>query len=272
VKLTINEEFKRLLTPLTEDEHEKLMVSIVTEGCRDALITWESVLIDGHHRYEICQEYGIEFRVEEMEFKDRSEAIIWMLENQLTRRNLNNFQRCEVALRLEEEIAAQAKVKQKAGGKAKVLQKSVEAVDTQKEVAKTAETSHDTVHKVKTILEKATPIVQERARSGEISVNRAYIETVAPDPGEVPKRPPKPLQFEDVIKKTAQVMDKTVAALTALLKHKELFTDPRYVETFERWEFDLVTGQVTRLLDELRVLGKEAGDAKKKRGQNQSEE
>ncbi len=115
---------------------------------------------------------------------------MWALENQLARRNLNNFQRTEVALRIEGVVKAKAKEKQR-GGQGGVLlsQKSVEAkIDTQKEIAKSAAVSHDTVHKVKTILEKAPEKVKERARTGEISVNRAYMDTVAPEHERPPKR------------------------------------------------------------------------------------
>ena len=80
-------------------------------------------------------------------------------------------------------MRAKAKAKQVAGGKDKLPQKSAKPIETREEIAKSAGVSHDTIHKTKTILAKATPIVKERARSGEISVNRAYIETIAPEQG-----------------------------------------------------------------------------------------
>jgi len=272
--LIIDKEFRDLLIPLTEDEREKLQVSLMADGCLDPLKVWDGIIVDGHHRYEICQEYGIEYRVQEMEFKDRDGALVWALENQLARRNLNNFQRAETALKIEAVIAAKAKEKQKRKPQS-VVQKSVEQksveppIKTQNEVAKSAAVSHDTVHKVKTILEKATPEVKERARTGEISVNRAYIETRAPEQERPPKRE-KPLQFEDVIKRTAQCMDKVVDALTSLLEHRELFSDPQYAATFERWELNLVAEQIMDLFDKLGI--KEVDYGTEKPSQNQLEE
>ena len=77
------------------------------------------------------------------------------------------FQRAELALRLEPLIAEKAKVKQKESGEP-VPQKSVKPpVDTQKEVARSAGVSHDTIHKVKAIAAKAPEPVKEQPRRGE---------------------------------------------------------------------------------------------------------
>ena len=66
-ELIIDEEFRRLLVPLTDDEKEKLQLSITTNGCLDPLKVWDGMIVDGHHRYDICKEYGVEFIVQEME-------------------------------------------------------------------------------------------------------------------------------------------------------------------------------------------------------------
>ncbi|MFC1552372.1 hypothetical protein ACFL6P_07380, partial [Candidatus Latescibacterota bacterium] len=67
------------------------------------------------------------------------------------------------------------KEKQRIGGETKVSQKSVEPpIDTQKEVAKTAGVSHDTIYKVKEVLKNAPEEVKQKARIGDISVNKAY--------------------------------------------------------------------------------------------------
>ena len=36
--------------------------SMLAEGCRDALVLWGEVLVDGHNRYEICSRHGLPFR------------------------------------------------------------------------------------------------------------------------------------------------------------------------------------------------------------------
>lgn len=172
-ELITDEKFRQLLIPLTNDEIEKLRSDIVANGCLDTIKVWCGMIVDGHHRYDICQEYGIEFKIQEMEFADRDEALVWALQNQLARRNLNNFQRAETALKIKDIVAKKAKEKQTTHTK-QGYQKSDKAVHTLPEIAKSASVSHDTIHKVETILEEAKPEIKEQARAGEISINKAY--------------------------------------------------------------------------------------------------
>ena len=59
--IIVNEELKAYIDPLTQDEHDALERSLLAEGCRDALVLWGDVLIDGHNRYGICSKHGIAF-------------------------------------------------------------------------------------------------------------------------------------------------------------------------------------------------------------------
>jgi N6-adenosine-specific RNA methylase IME4 len=91
--LQIKDEFKKLIPPLTAEEFKQLEDNCISEGIRDAIVTWNGYIIDGHNRYEIAQKYGLEFRVEAMEFEGEEEAKDWMDANQLGRRNLTPDQR-----------------------------------------------------------------------------------------------------------------------------------------------------------------------------------
>src|SRR5207245_518324 len=53
MNITINEELRSYIDPLTVNEYAALERSILAEGCRDALVLWGEVLIDGHNRYAI---------------------------------------------------------------------------------------------------------------------------------------------------------------------------------------------------------------------------
>ena len=100
----------------------------------------------------------------------------------MARRNLNNFQRSETQIRIEDITRRKAKEQQKRKPQS-VFQKSgkQKLIHTDEILAKKADVSKDTIHKTRVILEKAPNVVKERVRSGEISVNRAYIDTVAPE-------------------------------------------------------------------------------------------
>ena len=86
--MRIDSEFKKLIPPLTKDEYEKLRVSILAEGVRDRLVVWNGVLLDGHNRFEIATEYDLPFDTLNIECADRDAALLWIVDNQLARRNL----------------------------------------------------------------------------------------------------------------------------------------------------------------------------------------
>jgi hypothetical protein len=77
--LTIDQEFKSLIPPLTTDEFRQLEENVIKDGCRDSLTVWNGILVDGHNRYEICTKNNIEFQAINKTFKDRDEAIEWII-------------------------------------------------------------------------------------------------------------------------------------------------------------------------------------------------
>lgn len=176
--LIIDPEFKALIPPLLPEERSGLESMIITEGCRDALVTWQGVLIDGHNRYEICQNHGIPFKVEDKEFDTRDEVKIWIIQNQFSRRNLPAYERAKLALVLKPLIAAKAKENQYEGfNQHSLCQKSDKpSIDTKKELAKVAGVSHDTISKVEKIETKAPEEVKVKLSTGEMSINEAYKE------------------------------------------------------------------------------------------------
>lgn len=175
--LSIDAEFKNLIPPLSPEERAGLEASIVAEGCRDAIVTWGGVIVDGHNRYEICRRHGISFRVEEKEFASRDAATLWIIDNQLSRRNISAYARVSLELLKAPLIAEQARDRQACGqGGILLRHNSDKAIDTKKEIAKLAGVSHDTVNRVKKIEEKAPEEVKNKLVSGEMSINEAYKE------------------------------------------------------------------------------------------------
>jgi 16S rRNA G966 N2-methylase RsmD len=179
MKITIDKEFQALIPPLQSEERIQLESNIKDDGCRDPLVTWNGMLIDGHNRYEICTRLDISFDTVAIEFESRDDAKIWIIENQFGRRNLQPFTRTNLALQLEPLIAAKAKDKEHERKTTcqKSDKSSVPAIDTKKEVAKAANVSHDTVAKVKIINKaveagKVAPEVINKLHSGEVSINR----------------------------------------------------------------------------------------------------
>lgn len=89
-RLIRDPEFERFVPPLTEKEFELLEESILREGCRDAIITWNGVILDGHNRYAICVKHDLPFQVRNLQMDSRDEAIAWICTNQMGRRNITD--------------------------------------------------------------------------------------------------------------------------------------------------------------------------------------
>ena len=179
--MTIDKEFKELIPPLSSEEYQQLEENILRDGIRDSLVVWDNngewILIDGHNRYEIAQKHNLQFNQRRMEFPDRDAVKEWIILNQLGRRNIPNYVRAELALRLKPMIAERAKENQ--GSRTDISQKSVESHDTQKELAKAAGVSHDTIHKVEKIQKEAPEETKEALRRGELSINSVYSGIIA---------------------------------------------------------------------------------------------
>lgn len=87
--LFIDPEFRRLLPELSADEMKQLEENILRDGCRDPIVIWKDTIIDGHHRYSICQKYKIPFKIENLDFDCREEVLRWICMNQVGRRNVS---------------------------------------------------------------------------------------------------------------------------------------------------------------------------------------
>ena len=100
------------IPPLTQEEREGLERSIIEEGCREPLIVWGKTIVDGHNRYEICKDRGIPFKTEQKEFTTKDDVKLWMIRNQLARRNISNYARTTLASLSDEIQAARRQAKQ----------------------------------------------------------------------------------------------------------------------------------------------------------------
>ena len=91
-QLTVDPELAALCRPLTDEERSLLEADIQERGCLDDVIVWpcdgKRIIVDGHHRHEICRSLSIEFGVSELAFEDCNQVLAWIAEHQRARRNL----------------------------------------------------------------------------------------------------------------------------------------------------------------------------------------
>ena len=190
MNIVVNEELKAYIEPLTPDEHDALERSILTEGCRDALVLWGDVLVDGHNRYGICQKHGLPFQtVQNPRFTSMEDVHLWMIDQHLGRRSVSDFQRGVLALR-KREIIADRKARagtatepaESAAAVAELPAAAPEAVaalpapdplSSREAIAKAARLSSSQVVMIEKIQKQAAPELVAAVKSGTISINAA---------------------------------------------------------------------------------------------------
>ena len=88
--LKIDPEFSAQILPLSFDELHQLELNMIRDGkLTDPIIVWNKTILDGHNRYNLLKKHSfIEYEIKEMEFSSRQEALIWICNHQLGRRNL----------------------------------------------------------------------------------------------------------------------------------------------------------------------------------------
>lgn len=188
--ILVNEELKAYIDPLTPEEHAALERSILTEGCRDALVLWGDVLVDGHNRYGICRKHGLPFNtVQSTLFKSMDDVHLWMIDQHLGRRSVSDFQRGVLALRKREILAAR---QQQTMAEAVAVEPAIHAATedvvasasppegpavpafkSREDLAKAARLSSSQVVMIEKIQKQAAPELVAAVKSGVISINAA---------------------------------------------------------------------------------------------------
>ncbi|PUE07079.1 plasmid replication/partition related protein [Limnohabitans sp. T6-5] len=252
MNITVLEELKAYIDPLTPDEHAALERSILAEGCRDALVLWGDVLVDGHNRYGICQKHGLPFQtVQNPRFQSMEDVHLWMIDQHLGRRSVSDFQRGVLALRKREILAERratavaATVETDATsadpstqeGSQDIAASEANPLKSRADIAKAARLSNSQVVQIEKIQKQAAPELVAAVKAGTISINAAAavaslpaeeqktaalggkdeLKQAAKRVREVNRKPPKEesTAHEDSEPPTLGVLQQKVAELTA---------------------------------------------------------
>jgi hypothetical protein len=200
MNIVIRADLQAYIDPLTEQEHAALERSILAEGCRDALVLWGEVLVDGHNRYAICRKHGLPFQtVSNPRFDSLESVHLWMIDQHLARRSISDFQRGVLALRKQEIVADRqaraqfARGAEPAGAGASASASSAPwdtdgsaagapeaqpsaqaaALNTREDIARAARLSGNQVVMIEKIQKQAAPEVVAAVRAGTLSINAA---------------------------------------------------------------------------------------------------
>ena len=119
IEIKAKPEYEQLVPPLTLMEYTNLKQSIKENkgNIIPILVNEEGIIIDGHHRFKACQEFGITPKIETKEFADELEEKEFIIYINRNRRQLNTYQIAELATKLEEIEREKAKRRLSQAGK-----------------------------------------------------------------------------------------------------------------------------------------------------------
>ena len=176
--MQIKDEFKKLIPALSVEEFKQLEQNCLAEGIREKIITWNGFIIDGHNRFQIATKHKLNFETESKKFDSEDDVKIWMIDNQEGRRNLTDGWKYKLQQRKKEILAKRGKKTQ--GNRTDLLStidKKLEPKhNTRSEIAKTLNWSTGKVAIADIVFKKATPELEEKVLSNEITINQAYQE------------------------------------------------------------------------------------------------
>ena len=183
MEIRIDEGLRAYIDPLTDDEREALERSLLAEGCRDALVLWGDLLVDGHNRHALCMKHGIPFETRQnTSFKSMEDVHLWMIENHLGRRSVSDFQRGVLALRKKEILQARTASApapddppwdEDSGEPPPVTAGSVPPALSRQALARAARISSNTLGQIEKIQKAAAPELVRAVKEGAISINAA---------------------------------------------------------------------------------------------------
>jgi len=192
--ISIKKEYLSLLPPVSEAEYESLKQSIASKhGLIEAIIINKyGIVLDGHNRFRACKELGIPLQYQIKEFDDPAEEKKFVIEVNVNRRHLNEFQKAELGYLLEGIEGELAKRRQEEsqfkpghprfggrGSKGSLWSSSREdrrkpASPVSHIIAKKAGISHASYERSKKIIIKGSEDQKDALRKGDVGIKKMY--------------------------------------------------------------------------------------------------
>lgn len=246
MELKINPEYEALLPKLSAEKYSSLKNSIKEEGLWHPItVNSQGIILDGHNRFHICVELGIGSRClrgEPYEVRDFADPLLekrFVIESNLDRRNLNEFQMCELGLPLlaiEEELAKRRQLEgQEKGREARYenvgissfeLKPKAKELQARDVVARKVGVSATTFERFRAVIELGSEALKAQCRLNLVSISGAYGQVRGRRQVEAAKKAAAALSVEDgsesdaKIPETADELDEASKRLSAEAKKK----------------------------------------------------
>ena len=138
-------------------------------------VTHDGYIIDGYARWELAKAQRREQVQCVVRTISEGQSLIQLLQRQHRSARLNDFNRIRLALGLEEELKAQARLRQQTAGRPKPSSEMTkpQPLDVRTEIARVAGVSAGNVTHTKFLLEAAGPEVISALAEGRIRIGRA---------------------------------------------------------------------------------------------------
>ena len=170
IEIKIKAEYAKLVPQLSEGEYNELKQSIKENGLwSPIIINKNGYILDGHHRYRICRELGISPNIIVKIFDDQLQEKLFVIDSNLTRRQLSEFARIEIALTKKPILEQIAKLNMSLGGKGVQIQTPLGRVD--QKIADSAQSSKGKVRNVQALLLLASPELLNKLRQGKAKIS-----------------------------------------------------------------------------------------------------
>jgi phage N-6-adenine-methyltransferase len=258
-------EFKNRLRPLSKYERERLEENLIADGCREPLVVWtpipvdgehkcygsgdcrlvpgdgvwtctscdhdpapmEHVLLDGHNRLEICSRLGIHYEIVDANgIQSGADALRWIDGNQAGRRNEPALVRIEAVLEHKAEIEEKARASQVRKPADFVSPNSDEQIRTDETLADMANVGRTTFREGARLLKEAEPELLDALRRDELSIHLASQVVDLPD-----KERTRAIEAMSTVDQPAQVLREAVRTYRAIGSgENEWYTPAEYAE------------------------------------------
>lgn len=181
--IVVDPELESLLRPLNEDESNKLGESILRGWSDESIKVWlgHNLLIDGHNRFKKWQtllnsDPDNAPNIVELPFDSIEDVKVWMVDNQLQRRNLSPAEVIQLMLLQSGELQKIARRNLTRGGPDSEPCANWHKVDVVADVAEKSGVSRRTAARAKKVFDKGTPELKKQMLAGDVSIHAAYNE------------------------------------------------------------------------------------------------